>query len=546
MTARDRLGAPPARGPAAAAVRVGGARPRPARALRARRRRPPGDRRVLARHGPPALRRARYPPRARRAAARRAVRRRRPDRRRGDPRGRSPTPAPAAPASWSRPTCASWPSRRAARCSCCAVARGRDASPPRRCRVRRGRVPTALSSTERSPRATTEPAWWRPVRDVGHLLRFRSAAVRRRSTYWWAVLLMVHDHRSAAAVIPAFAAADDERRLELGVLLPTGMAGILLISAVSAIASGGGRELVSREQGVAFPVSPTTDHLGALLLAPLNISWLIQAWVLLGVTSYVVGPALRAHRAAARCCCGWRSPPPLAQVIAWSVETVRRRRHGVVTMRAGARRRWPWRRCGCSASGRTTDVLDQHPHRATCCSGRSAASAGRGDRPCSPSSVSCSSPSWSARSRLTWPPAGCPTTSSGSRPTPAPRDRCPSPTSPHWCGSTARRCGARCRSDAAWRCSRSGPVSWSRCSATCRGSPSRSCRAWWSPAERCSSASTRGASTAAVCSGARTCPWRPAWSSTPARWCWPSSSASPRSSPSCWRRCGPASRPAPS
>ena len=64
----------------------------------------------------------------------------------------------------------------------------------------------------------------------------------------------------------------------------------------SAIASGGGRELISREEAAPYPISPTTDHLGALVLAPLNIAWMIQAWLLLGSVSYsvpansVVGP----------------------------------------------------------------------------------------------------------------------------------------------------------------------------------------------------------------------------------------------------------------
>ena len=222
-------------------------------------------------------------------------------------------------------------------------------------------MPTALSSTEVSPRAATEPAWWRPVRDVGHLLRFRSAAVRRRSSFRWAVLAMAAV-TLGAAIIPAFVAGDDERRLELAVLLPVAMAGILLISIVSAVASGGGRELVSGDQGVAFPISPTTDHLGALLLAPLNISWLLQAWGLLGVTSYVVGPGqlLSAQvvmvlwMALATAC---------AQVVAWTVEAVRRRRHGVGVMRtvvvllsAAA--------VGVQLSGHLTDVLDQIPTRA--------------------------------------------------------------------------------------------------------------------------------------------------------------------------------------
>ena len=221
-------------------------------------------------------------------------------------------------------------------------------------------MPTALSSTEVSARAAREPAWCRPIRDVGHLLRFRTAAVRRRSRFWLGIVVMV-SFTVGAAVVPAFVASDDDRRLELAVLLPTAMAGILLISVVSAIASGGGRELVAREQGVALPISPTTDHLGALVLAPLNISWLIQTWVLLGVTSYVVGPTTlgTAHVVMLL----WVAiATAVAQVIAWSVEAVRRRRHGVAVMRlvvVGL----------CAAAlvvqlaGLTIDLLDRIPTR---------------------------------------------------------------------------------------------------------------------------------------------------------------------------------------
>ena len=59
---------------------------------------------------------------------------------------------------------------------------------------------------------------------------------------------------------------------------------------LSAVASGGGRELISRDQAGSHPVSPTTDHLGALLIAPLNISWMIQAWILFGSMAYSFGP----------------------------------------------------------------------------------------------------------------------------------------------------------------------------------------------------------------------------------------------------------------
>ncbi len=86
----------------------------------------------------------------------------------------------------------------------------------------------------------------------------------------------------AVAIVPAFVTATATRRLDVAILLPSAMAGILALSVFSAVASGGGRELIAREKAVAFPISPATDHLGALIMAPLNIAWLIQAWVLLG------------------------------------------------------------------------------------------------------------------------------------------------------------------------------------------------------------------------------------------------------------------------
>ena len=72
-------------------------------------------------------------------------------------------------------------------------------------------------------------------------------------------------------------------------LIPTAMAAFMFVAIVSSVASGGGRELLHREHAVIYPVSPTTDHLGALLLAPLNLGWLLQAWILLRVTAFGVG-----------------------------------------------------------------------------------------------------------------------------------------------------------------------------------------------------------------------------------------------------------------
>ena len=115
-------------------------------------------------------------------------------------------------------------------------------------------------------------------------------------------------------------------------LLPSAYFGVLVISIVSAVASGGGRELLPREQAVAFPVSPTTDHLGALLMAPLNIAWLMQGWTVLGATAFVVGT--KGLLAAQVPVLIWLVvATALAQVAAWTAEWVRRGPRGAWTLR---------------------------------------------------------------------------------------------------------------------------------------------------------------------------------------------------------------------
>ena len=203
-------------------------------------------------------------------------------------------------------------------------------------------MPTAPSLTEVATPARTyagSASPWSPteirraVADTRHLLRFRAGTIRRPAvvrTIW----LLLAGLTTAAVVGPALApgAGGDELAFDTFLLLPTFMVGFLGLTIAAAIASGGGRELLSGEHAVSHPISPTTDHLGALLMAPLNIGWIIQAWFLLGATTF-------AH--------GWDAFPwllsimvlwivaatALGQVVAWSVEAVRRRRHGVVVVR---------------------------------------------------------------------------------------------------------------------------------------------------------------------------------------------------------------------
>lgn len=220
-------------------------------------------------------------------------------------------------------------------------------------------MPTVPSSTSASwPRAAV-----RAVADVRHLLWFRSATVRRRGAARWVIAAFVLI-TVAAAFGPAYldGAGDINatgRAAEFLILLPTALAGLLGLAVVSAIASGGGRELLSHEHGVAYPVSPTTDHLGALLLAPLNIAWLLQTWTLLGATAYALGPQrlAGAQLVALLWVC---AATAVAQVVAWTVESIRRGPHGLLVVRglgiaAGAVGVW------LQLAGQLTSVLDKIP-----------------------------------------------------------------------------------------------------------------------------------------------------------------------------------------
>jgi hypothetical protein len=198
------------------------------------------------------------------------------------------------------------------------------------------------------------------VADVGHLLRFRAATVRRRAGATW-IVLALGAATAAAGIAPAYlpGAGDSDRALEVAVLLPTGFAAFLAIAVVSAVVSGGGRELLPRDQAAVHPISPTTDHLGALLLAPLNIAWLLQAWALMGSMAYGLGPG--SLSTALPVVVLWvMAATALAQVVAWSVEAVRRGRHGLVVVRllaaaVGGAALW------LHLSERLTGVLDHLP-----------------------------------------------------------------------------------------------------------------------------------------------------------------------------------------
>jgi hypothetical protein len=186
-------------------------------------------------------------------------------------------------------------------------------------------MPTARSSTD-----VGTGGWADAFADLRHLLRFRAATVRRPRAVPVAVLVLLGVTLAASGGPLLVAGAGGASVLDdhLGAML----AGFLALAIASAMASGGGRELIPREQAAIHPISHRTEHLGALALAPLNFAWLLQAWLLLGITARLTGTD--GWLAGQLVVVAWIGcATALAQVLGWVVETVRRTRHGVVVVR---------------------------------------------------------------------------------------------------------------------------------------------------------------------------------------------------------------------
>jgi hypothetical protein len=75
---------------------------------------------------------------------------------------------------------------------------------------------------------------------------------------------------------------------------PAAYLGFAVLAVIAPLTAGGGNELVPAAQLVAFPVRPQTQFLGGLLLAPINLVWVVQILVLAAETCYLT---LDGHRA---------------------------------------------------------------------------------------------------------------------------------------------------------------------------------------------------------------------------------------------------------
>jgi hypothetical protein len=70
-------------------------------------------------------------------------------------------------------------------------------------------------------------------------------------------------------------------------LAPSAYLGFGFLAVIAPLTAGGGNELVPQDQLAAFPVRTSTYFLGGLLLAPLNLVWLVQLLALAAFTAFL-------------------------------------------------------------------------------------------------------------------------------------------------------------------------------------------------------------------------------------------------------------------
>lgn len=160
-------------------------------------------------------------------------------------------------------------------------------------------------------------------------VQMRGRARRRARSALGAVVLVT----IAFAWIPQYLPQGHPSRIRVLVLLPSALLAFVAITTLAATASGGGRELIARAEATPYPISGRTDFLVGVVLAPLNIAWLMETWLLLAATSYGIGQHWQVLPAQL-ITLGWiLSATVVGQAVAAGIEVVRRLRGGVRAVR---------------------------------------------------------------------------------------------------------------------------------------------------------------------------------------------------------------------
>ena len=110
-------------------------------------------------------------------------------------------------------------------------------------------------------------------------------------------------------------------------IAPAAFLGFGALALLAPLAAGGGHDVVPPDELVALPVRPGTQFLGGLVLAPLNLVWVVQLLGLAALTSCLTLDG-SLQRGAATTAAYVLAATVLGQALAWTVVGLRRTRRG--------------------------------------------------------------------------------------------------------------------------------------------------------------------------------------------------------------------------
>ena len=127
------------------------------------------------------------------------------------------------------------------------------------------------------------------TRQLMALLQLRWRMIRSTPIRWAIALLTILPVGLVIAGLLSMQTLPDDETLSLAVATPTFYVGFIVLAILAPLVSGGGYELYPPDQLVAYPIRPATAYRGTLVLAPVNLAWLINVIALFVVTGFATG-----------------------------------------------------------------------------------------------------------------------------------------------------------------------------------------------------------------------------------------------------------------
>jgi hypothetical protein len=121
------------------------------------------------------------------------------------------------------------------------------------------------------------------------LLRLRWQMIRSRPIRWAIALMTFLPVGLVVAGLSGMQTLPDDQTFNLSLATPTFYVGFILLAILAPLVSGGGYELYPSDQLVAYPIRPATAFRSTLVLAPVNLAWVINVIALFVITGFATG-----------------------------------------------------------------------------------------------------------------------------------------------------------------------------------------------------------------------------------------------------------------